>query len=74
MSKYFENLGKQQGLSTQLENDYNTAKANVQNTLNITPLQNQFGYSATPFCNTTTANLYANAFNVPYLTSLSTSI
>ncbi len=69
VSKYFENLGNQQGLSTQLENDYNTAKANVQNTLNITPLQNQFGYSATPFGNTTTANLYANAFNVPYLTN-----
>ena len=67
VSKYFENLGNQEGLSTQLQNDYNTAKANVQNTLNITPLQNQFGYSATPFGNTTTANLYANAFNVPYL-------
>ena len=67
VAKYFENLGNQQGLSTQLENDYNTAKTNVQNTLNITPLQNQFGYSATPFGNTTTANLYANAFNVPYL-------
>ena len=39
----------------------------MQNTLNITPLENQFGYSATPFGNTTTANLYANAFNVPYL-------
>lgn len=67
VTKYFENLGNQQGLSTQLENDYNAAKTNVQNTLNITPLQNQFGYSATPFGNTTTANLYANAFNVPYL-------
>ena len=67
VTKYFENLGNQQGLSTQLENDYNTAKTNVQNTLNITPLENQFGYSATPFGNTTTANLYANAFNVPYL-------
>jgi hypothetical protein len=67
VAKYFENLGNQQGLSTKLENDYNTAKTNVQNTLNITPLQNQFGYSATPFGNTTTANLYANAFNVPYL-------
>ena len=67
VAKYFENLGNQQGLSTQLENDYNTAKTNVQNTLNITPLENQFGYSATPFGNTTTANLYANAFNVPYL-------
>jgi hypothetical protein len=67
VTKYFENLGNQEGLSTQLQNDYNTAKANVQNTLNITPLQNQFGYSATPFGNTTTANLYANAFNVPYL-------
>ena len=67
VTKYFENLGNQEGLSTQLQNDYNTAKANVQNTLNIAPLQNQFGYSATPFGNTTTANLYANAFNVPYL-------
>ena len=67
VTKYFENLGNQQGLSTKLENDYNTAKTNVQNTLNITPLENQFGYSATPFGNTTTANLYANAFNVPYL-------
>ena len=42
VAKYFENLGNQQGLSTQLENDYNTAKTNVQNTLNITPLENQF--------------------------------
>ena len=66
VTKYFENLGNQEGLSTQLQNDYNTAKA-MQNTLNIAPLQNQFGYSATPFGNTTTANLYANAFTVPYL-------
>ena len=37
VNDYFANIGSQSGLSSQLENDYNTAKANVENTMAVTP-------------------------------------
>ena len=49
VNKYFANIGNQSGLSSQLESDYNTAKANVAQTMAITPLAQQFGYSTQPY-------------------------
>lgn len=67
VNKYFANLGSQSGLSSQLESDYNAAKANVANTLSITPLAQQFGYSEQPYGALTATNLGMNPFNIPYL-------
>tara|TARA_A100001391_G_scaffold40085_1_gene22377 strand:+ start:462 stop:1397 length:936 start_codon:yes stop_codon:yes gene_type:complete len=67
VNKYFANMGNQFGLSSQLESDYNTAKANVANTLSITPLAQQFGYSTQPYGGLTATNLSTNPFNIEYL-------
>ena len=67
VNKFFANLGSQSGLSSQLESDYNAAKANVANTLSITPLAQQFGYSEQPYGALTATNLGTNPFNIPYL-------
>ena len=69
VNKYFANMGNQLGLSSQLESDYNTAKANVANTLSITPLAQQFGYSTQPYGGLTATNLSTNPFNIEYLQS-----
>lgn len=67
VNKFFANLGSQSGLSSQLESDYNAAKANVANTLSVTPLAQQFGYSEQPYGALTATNLDTNPFNIPYL-------
>jgi hypothetical protein len=67
VNKYFANIGNQSGLSSQLESDYNTAKANVAQTMAITPLAQQFGYSTQPYGALTAQNLGTNPFNIPYL-------
>ena len=64
---YFANIGSQSGLSSQLENDYNTAKANVANTMSVTPLTQQFGYSTAPYGALTAQNTGTNPFNITYL-------
>ena len=69
VNKYFANMNNQSGLSSQLESDYNTAKANVANTLSITPLAQQFGYSTQPYGGLTATNLSTNPFNIEYLQS-----
>lgn len=67
VNKYFANIGNQSGLSSQLESDYNAAKANVAQTMAITPLAQQFGYSTQPYGALTAQNLGTNPFNIPYL-------
>ena len=67
VNEYFNNIGNQSGLSSQLESDYNTAKANVANTLSVTPLAQQFGYSTQPYGGLTATNLSTNPFNIEYL-------
>ena len=67
VNKYFANMGNQSGLSSQLESDYNAAKANVAQTMAITPLAQQFGYSTQPYGALTAQNLGTNPFNIPYL-------
>lgn len=67
VNDYFANIGNQSGLSSDLENDYNAAKANVAQTMAITPLTQQFGYSTAPYGALTAQNLGTNPFNIPYL-------
>lgn len=67
VNDYFANIGNQSGLSSDLENDYNAAKANVAQTMAITPLTQQFGYSTAPYGALTAQNTGTNPFNIPYL-------
>ena len=67
VNDYFANIGSQSGLSSDLENDYNAAKANVAQTMAITPLTQQFGYSIAPYGALTAQNTGTNPFNIPYL-------
>jgi len=67
VNDYFANIGSQSGLSSDLENDYNAAKANVAQTMAITPLTQQFGYSTAPYGALTAQNTGTNPFNIPYL-------
>lgn len=70
VNKYFANLNQgQSSLSSQLENDYNAAKASVAQTLSISPLSNQFGYATQPYGSYSSSNLSLNPFNIPYLQS-----
>ena len=69
VSNYFANMnmGGQSPLSSQLETDYNAAKQRVNNLLNITPVSQQFGYSADPYGGLLASNLQTNPFNIEYL-------
>jgi len=67
VNNYFANLGSQTSLSSQLETDYNAAKASVAQAMAMNPLANQFGYSQTPYGGLTATNLDTNPFNIPYL-------
>jgi len=48
-------------------NTYNTAKANIAATLDMTPTDQQFGYSDNPYGGLTAQNLTTNPFNIPYM-------
>ena len=69
VNQYFANLGMsgQSPLSSQLETDYNAAKAKINNLLNITPVSQQFGYSTDPYGGLLASNLQTNPFNIEYL-------
>ena len=69
VNNYFANMnmGGQSPLSSQLETDYNAAKQRVNNLLNITPVSQQFGYSADPYGGLLASNLQTNPFNIEYL-------
>jgi hypothetical protein len=66
---YFANLesSSQSALSPKLESDYNAAKQTINNLLNITPVSQQFGYSADPYGGLLASNLQTNPFNIEYL-------
>jgi hypothetical protein len=55
------------GLSTDYMNTYNTAKAQIANTLGMVDTSNQFGYSDNPYGGLTAQNLTTNPFNIPYM-------
>ena len=69
VNQYFANMNMsgQSPLSSQLETDYNAAKQRVNNLLNITPVSQQFGYSADPYGGLLASNLQTNPFNIEYL-------
>ena len=69
VNKYFDNLGtsSQSPLSSSLETSYNTAKANINSILGMTPTNQQFGYSQAPYGLLSSTNMADNPFNIPYL-------
>ena len=69
VNKYFNNLGtsSQSPLSSSLETSYNTAKANINSILGMTPTNQQFGYSAQPYGLLSSTNMADNPYNIPYL-------
>lgn len=65
VNQYFDNLGMgQQTLSSNLQTSYNNAKNNVNSILGV---NQQFGYSTTPYGLLSSTNLADNPFNIPYL-------
>lgn len=65
VNDYFANLGMgQQPLSSSLQTSYNNAKNNVNSILGV---NQQFGYSTTPYGLLSSTNLADNPFNIPYL-------
>ena len=66
---YFSNMNINQGspLSSQLQTDYNNAKNSISSILSVTPLNQQFGYSANPYGGLMASDLSNNLFNIPYL-------
>lgn len=65
VNQYFANLGMgQQPLSSNLQTSYNNAKNNVNSILGV---NQQFGYSTTPYGLLSSTNLADNPFNIPYL-------
>ena len=55
------------GLDPNYMTTYNTAKANIAATLDMTPTDQQFGYSDNPYGGLTAQNLTTNPFNIPYM-------
>ena len=55
------------GLDPNYMNTYNTAKAQIANTLGMVDTSNQFGYSNDPYGGLTAQNLATNPFNIPYM-------
>ena len=68
VNQYFANLGMSQGspLSSKLQTDYNNAKNNINSILGV---NQQFGYSTTPYGLLSSTNLADNPFNIEYLTT-----
>ena len=60
-------LRSQSPLSSSLETSYNTAKANINSILGMTPTNQQFGYSAQPYGLLSSTNMADNPYNIPYL-------
>ena len=69
VNQYFDNFGtsSQSPLSSSLETSYNTAKANINSILGMTPTNQQFGYSQAPYGLLSSTNMADNPFNIPYL-------
>ena len=67
VDKWFANNQAGTGLDPNYLSTYNTAKAQIANTLGMVDTSNQFGYSATPYGGLTAQNLTTNPFNIPYM-------
>jgi len=67
VDKWFASNPVGTGLDPNYMTTYNTAKANIANTLGMVDTSNQFGYSDTPYDGLTAQNLTTNPFNIPYM-------
>ena len=67
VDKWFASNQTGTGLDPNYMNTYNTAKANIAATLDMTPTDQQFGYSDNPYGGLTAQNLTTNPFNIPYM-------
>jgi len=67
VNKWFAANQPGTGLSTDYMNTYNTAKAQIANTLGMVDTSNQFGYSATPYGALSSTNLAANPFDINWM-------
>ena len=67
VDQWFANNQAGTGLDPNYLSTYNTAKANIANTLGMVDTSNQFGYSDTPYGGLTAQNLTTNPFNIPYM-------
>ena len=67
VDKWFASNPVGTGLDPNYMTTYNTAKAQIANTLGMVDTSNQFGYSATPYGGLTAQNLTTNPFNIPYM-------
>ena len=67
VDKWFANNQANTGLNPDYLSTYNTAKAQIANTLGMVDTSNQFGYSDTPYSGLTAQNLTTNPFNIPYM-------
>jgi len=55
------------GLDPNYMNTYNTAKAQIANTLGMVDTSNQFGYSSDPYGGLTAQNLTTNPYNIDWM-------
>ena len=55
------------GLDPNYMNTYNTAKAQIANTLGMVDTSNQFGYSSDPYGGLTAQNLATNPYNIDWM-------
>jgi len=67
VDKWFANNPTGTGLDPNYMTTYNTAKAQIANTLGMVDTSNQFGYSSDPYGGLTAQNLATNPFNIPYM-------
>jgi hypothetical protein len=67
VDKWFANNQAGTGLDPNYLNTYNTAKAQIANTMGMVDTSNQFGYSATPYGGLTAQNLGTNPFNIAWM-------
>ena len=67
VDKWFASNQTGTGLDPNYMTTYNTAKAQIANTLGMVDTSNQFGYSDTPYGGLTAQNLATNPFNIPYM-------
>jgi hypothetical protein len=67
VDQWFANNQAGTGLDPNYLNTYNTAKAQIANTMGMVDTSNQFGYSATPYGGLTAQNLGTNPFNIAWM-------
>ena len=67
VDKWFASNQTGTGLDPNYMNTYNTAKAQIANTLGMVDTSNQFGYSNDPYGGLTAQNLTTNPYNIDWM-------